>query len=140
MHKPTHRRGLQARQIVSSRREAPVRHTFVNMAGALPCRPEPRAVFDHVASNPLTRPWRHVADPARACAAAAARLGGKAAQDTEDNIIAFMIAMLEYMLEPLNQSVRCVGEVTYPALAREHGEAVEALAVARMAPTPENLA
>jgi hypothetical protein len=125
--------------MTESRRIRPVQLAFVNAASALPCRPEPRAAFDNAArrDNP-SRPWERCADPMRAVAAEAARIGGPCIQQTEERIIDFAIALMEYMLEPL--TLPHSGECTYLVVTKEVPEGVEAITTAKLDPTPENIA
>ena len=134
-----HRRALPGRQIPEGRRERPLQLAFVNAASALPCRPEPRSAFDNAArrENP-SRPWHAFADPLRAVAAAARVQGGPCVDATEERLILACLALLEYVLEPLE--VRPVGDACYLAVAKEVPEAIDAVAAARLLPTLENIA
>lgn len=144
MKSPIARRALPARQLATAdpperdRRERVLRLAFVNAPSALGCRPTPRSAFDKPASDPLRKPWRGFAEPLRACAVAAAAIGGSVASETERRIIQAVTALLAYVLEPLSRAT--VGTVCYVTVAKESAEALEAVTVARALPTPEHVA
>lgn len=141
MPRTIHRRVLPTRPTDDEdgqRRERSLRLAFVNAPSELPARPEPRSAFDKPASDPARRPWRCFAEPLRATAYAAAKIGGTVAAETERKIVEAVTALLAYVLAPLSRST--IGTVCYVTVAKESAEALEAITVARALPTPEHVA
>ena len=138
MRQQTHRSILPTGLIVRSRRERVLRHAFVNAPGALDCRPHPRTAFDNAArrDNP-TSPWQAFADPLRAAVAAAVAQGGPCVEETETRVTHAVLALLEYVLEPLPESAG--SEIGYITLVHDEAEALEAQTIARAIPTAEHV-
>jgi hypothetical protein len=131
MRQQIHRSALSGGQTEADRLERAVQTAFVNAPSALPCRPEPRAVFDNAArtSGPA-RPWRHLGVPLRATCAAASAIGGPAIDRTRELVIRAVLAFLAWVLEPLNDGVP-LSDILFATLVKEQAEALEAQALAR---------
>lgn len=141
MPRQNHRRVLPTRPTEAEKRERTLRLAFTNAPSALGCRPEPRGRFDKPASDETRRPWRGFAEPLRDTAIEARRHGGDVRARTEELLVAAVAALLDYVLEPLDETTGALAyPVLYPVLAKEQGEAIDAQAVAHMLPTPENVA
>lgn len=139
MSKQHHTRFLPETQREAARRERLLQLAFLNAPSAIGKRPESaRTRFNNAAreSNP-TRPWEQFAEPLRAVALEAAKIGGPTVTETEERIIDVTIAFMEYVLEPLKVPE---GECGYLTLNKELPEGVEAITAAKLNPTPENLA
>jgi hypothetical protein len=139
--KQHHTRFLPETQSEAGRREKALRYAFLNSTSATGRRPsgKSRSRLNNAArKSNATRPWELFADPLRDVAVDAAKCD-RAVQDlTEERIIEACIALLHYVLEPLDG--RTVGEVTYLGVCKEVPEAVEAITVAKFDPTPDKIA
>lgn len=140
MSRQHHRRPLPVRPTEEAeRRETALRHTFVNASSALGSRPAPvRSTFDKAASTEQRRPWKSFAEPLRVCAIEASRRDRAVQDATEEKIIDAILALMHYVLEPLDS--RLIGETTLLGVCKEVPEGVEAIMDARLNPTPETLA
>lgn len=132
----THRRLAARSNEEAERRERRLRLAFTNAPSPLGCRPEPRSRFDKVVSDGR-RPWRAFAEPLRDVALAAKDRGPAVRQQVEDAITEAVIALVDYILEPMQDSADAM---TYLAVSKELPEAAEAIMLAEMLPTPEHIA
>lgn len=131
MHKQIHRAALPGAQTDRSLLERRVRTTFLNVASALPSRPEPRAVFDNAARRDgATRPWGAYADALRATASAAHEADASARVVTRERVIDAILALAAYALEPLDDGLP-LDVVLFTRLVQEEAEAIDAQAIAR---------
>lgn len=141
MSKQLHTRFLPETQSEAARLERALQLAFLNSTAALPKRPDGtnKSRFDNAAreENP-SYPWRTFAEALRAVATDAAKIGGPTVDATEERIIDAAICFLEFVLEPMKRPD--AGAILYLAAAREVPEAIDWMARARLAPTPENLA
>ena len=126
-----HRSALPGGQTEGSLHERRVLIAFVDSTAALPSRPEPRATFDNVCrKDGPARPWRNFGIPLRACAHAAAQIGGTTADETRVRILRAVLAFGAWVIEPLDD-VAPIGALLYTELMREQAEAIEAQSLAR---------
>jgi hypothetical protein len=141
MSKQLHTRFLPETQDDAARLERALQLAFLNSTAAIGRRPEgqARSRFNNAArdENP-SRPWRTFAEPLRAVAIEAAKIGGPTVALTEERIIDAVICFLEFVLQPMQQ--KDVALVTYCAAAKEVPEAIDWMARAHMQPTSENIA
>lgn len=122
----------------AEKRENTLRYAFLNASTAIGHRPDAvRSTMDKAASTEARRPWKGMAEPLRAIAIEAAQRDNATQRATEAFIMDAILALAHYVLEPLES--RLIGETTYLSVARELPEAVEAIAVARLNPTPRAL-
>jgi glutathione S-transferase len=141
MSKPTHTRFLPETQADAAKLERALQLAFLNSTSAVGKRPEGTAKsrFNNAArKSNAARPWEQFAESLRAVAADAAEIGGPTVEATEERIIDVTICFLEFVLEPMKRAD--AGAVTYLAAAKEVPEAIDWMARARLAPTPETLA
>jgi hypothetical protein len=126
-----HRSALPGGQTDRSLLERRVRTTFLNVASALECRPEPRAVFDNAARRDgASRPWGSYADALRTTARAAHASNAATREATRELIVESLLAFAAYVLEPMDDGIP-LDVVLFTRLVQEEAEAIDAQAIAR---------